>query len=60
MPRQTPEDVARHVVRGTASLAWTHPARIRFLAPAEVLDPPELRVLLRELVARYAAAAAEP
>lgn len=107
VPREPPGDVAGHVVRGTASLAWTHPARIRFLAPAgvvaehdrvnpaaglltpvdehsclfetgtgslpdlvtyltgldiafEVLDPPELRGLLRELAARYAAAAGPP
>jgi predicted DNA-binding transcriptional regulator YafY len=103
--REPPEDAARHVVRGTASLAWTHPARIRLLVPAEavaervppaagllrpvdrhsciletgsdslrglvryltgldvafqVLDPPELRVLLRRLADRYAAAAGEP
>src|SRR5918997_3877113 len=32
-PREPPEDVARHVVRGTASQAWRHPARIRLHAP---------------------------
>ena len=104
-PREPPEDAARHVVRGTSSLAWTHPARVRlhvsaediseFIPPAvglltpegahsclletggnsvrdlvgwltsldvafEVLDPPELRTLLRELAARYTAASREP
>lgn len=94
--------MAAHVVRGTASLAWKHPARVRLHAPAEaiaervpaagglirpidehscvletgsdslrdlvgfltsldgdfeVLDPPELRALLRQLAGRYAAAA---
>ena len=89
-------------MRGTGSLAWTHPARVRLHAPAEVvaerippaagllrpvdehscvletggdslrdlvgyltsldvgfevLDPPELRSLLRTLADRYAAAA---
>jgi predicted DNA-binding transcriptional regulator YafY len=103
--REPPEDAARHVVRGTASLAWTHPARVRLLVPAEavaehvppaagllhpvdrhscvletggatldglvgyltrldvpfqVLDPPELRVRLRRLAQRYAAAAHDP
>ena len=36
-PREPPEDVARRVVRGAASTAYRHPARIRFLAPAEVV-----------------------
>ncbi len=103
--REPPEDAASHVVRGTASLAWTHPARVRLLVPAEavaervppaagllrpvdphscipetggdslhglvgyltgldvpfeVLDPPELRALLRRLAERYAAAAGGP
>ncbi len=103
-PRTPPEDAARHVVRGTGSLAWAHPARVRLhasaeavaelIAPAggllhpvdersciletgadslrdlvgyltsldmgfEVLDPPELRTLLRELADRYAAAAGD-
>ena len=101
-PRTPPDDAARHVVRGTASRAWPHPARVRLHAPAEVvaerigpaggllhpvdertcvletgaaslrdlvgyltsldlafevLDPPELRDLLRRLADRYAAAA---
>ena len=101
-PREPPEDAASHVVRGTGSLAWPVPARIRVQVPAgalterlspaaglirpiddrsclwetgadsvadlvgfltsldvafEVLDPPELRDRLRELAARYAAAA---
>jgi predicted DNA-binding transcriptional regulator YafY len=103
-PREPPEDVARYVVRGTASLGWPFPARVRLHAPAEViadhervtpaaglltpvdersciletgsgslqdlvgyltgldvdfevLDPPELRDLLRGLAARYSAAA---
>jgi predicted DNA-binding transcriptional regulator YafY len=101
-PREPPEDAASHVVRGTGSLAWKHPARVLFHAPMadiaervapaggllrpvderscvlqtggdslgdlvgyltsldvafEVLDPPELRALLRELAARYTAAA---
>jgi predicted DNA-binding transcriptional regulator YafY len=100
--REPPEDVARHVVRGTASQAWRHPARIRLHAPTAamaerippagglltpvdehsclletgsdalldlvgyltsldvaftVLDPPELRDLLRTLADRYRAAA---
>jgi predicted DNA-binding transcriptional regulator YafY len=104
-PRTPPEDAATHVVRGTGSLAWPHPALIRLNAPAEVvaervppaagllravddhtclletggdslsnligfltsldlefevLDPPELRALLRQLSRRFAAAAAEP
>jgi predicted DNA-binding transcriptional regulator YafY len=104
-PREPPEDAASHVVRGTGSLAWRHPARVRLHAPAEViadrvtpagglvtpvdehsciletggdslrdlvgyltsldvgfdvLDPPELRALLRELADRYAAAAGAP
>ncbi|HYN92294.1 MAG TPA: YafY family protein [Pilimelia sp.] len=104
-PREPPEDVASHVVRGTASLAYNHPARVRLHAPAdviaervppaggllrpvdehscvletggdslrdlvgyltsldvgfEVLDPPELRALLRHLADRYAAAAVDP
>jgi predicted DNA-binding transcriptional regulator YafY len=104
-PRTPPDDAARHVVRGTGSLAWRHPARVRLHASAEavadrispaggllhpvgartciletgadslgdlvgyltgldvgfeVLDPPELRALLRDLADRYAAAAAEP
>jgi predicted DNA-binding transcriptional regulator YafY len=105
VPREPPEDAASHVVRGTGSLAWRHPARVRLHAPAEiiaervtpaagllrpvdaycclletggdslrdlvgfltgldvafeVLDPPELRTLLRELADRYAAAAGDP
>jgi predicted DNA-binding transcriptional regulator YafY len=103
-PREPPEDAATHVVRGTASLGWKYPARVRLHVSAEViaehklitpaggllrpidehsciletgsgslgdlvgyltsldvafdvLDPPELRTLLRELAARYAAAA---
>ncbi len=104
-PREPPEDAATHVVRGTGSLAWRHPARVRLHAQAhvmadrippaggllrpdgdgrcvletgadslldlvgyvtslqvafEVLHPPELRTLLRELADRYLAAAAEP
>jgi predicted DNA-binding transcriptional regulator YafY len=104
-PREPPEDAASHVVRGTGSLAWKHPARVRLHAPAEViaervtpaagplrpvdehscvletggdslrdlvgyltsldvafevLDPPELRTLLRELADRYTAAAGDP
>jgi predicted DNA-binding transcriptional regulator YafY len=102
-PREPPEEAARHVVRGTGSLAWPVPARIRMHMPAdalterlspaaglvrpiddrtclwdtgadsvadligfltsldvafEVLEPAELRDRLRELAARYAAAAA--
>ncbi|WP_106535995.1 helix-turn-helix transcriptional regulator [Haloactinopolyspora alba] len=105
VPREPPEDAARHVVRGTGSLAWTYQARVRLHAPAEtvaerltpaagllqavdddscvletggdslrdlvgfltsvdvgfeVLDPPELRALFRELAERYAAAAGAP
>ncbi|MEV6634460.1 YafY family protein [Actinoplanes sp. NPDC051470] len=101
-PREPPEDAARHVVRGTGSLAWPHQARVRLHAPmatmAETLppaagllteidagtclfetgtnslhdlvkfltslnvdftvdDPPELRTILRDLAARYSAAA---
>lgn len=37
MPRQPPEDAARHVLRGTASRAWAHQARIRLLAAADVV-----------------------
>ncbi len=93
------------MVRGAGSLAWRHPARVRFHAPVErlaeqlapagglltpmdersclletggdslhelaaylgslsvafdVLDPPELRALLGDLAARYAAAANQP
>lgn len=104
-PREPPEDAASHVVRGTGSLAWKHPARVRLHGPAEViaervppaggllrpvdqhscvletggdslrdlvgyltsldvafevLDPPELRTLLRELADRYTAAAGDP
>jgi predicted DNA-binding transcriptional regulator YafY len=108
-PREPPEDAASHVVRGTGSLAWKHPARVRLHAPAEViaervtpaagplrpvdehscvletggdslrdlvgyltsldvafevLDPPELRTLLRETATRQQLAtpprAAEP
>jgi predicted DNA-binding transcriptional regulator YafY len=103
-PREPPEDVVSHVVRGTSSLGWPHPARVRLHASAEdigerlppaaglltpegvdrclletgsgslpdlvgfltsldvgfeVLDPPELRTLLRELAERYRAAAGE-
>jgi predicted DNA-binding transcriptional regulator YafY len=36
-PREPPEDAASHVVRGTASLAWRHPARVLLHAPAEVM-----------------------
>ena len=36
-PREPPEDAASHVVRGTGSLAWTHQARVRLHAPAEVI-----------------------
>jgi predicted DNA-binding transcriptional regulator YafY len=104
-PREPPEDAATHVVRGTGSLAWRHPARVRLHAPAEViaeqvpaaagllrpvdehrcvletgadslrdlvgfltsldvgfevLDPPELRTLLRALADRFTAAAGDP
>jgi predicted DNA-binding transcriptional regulator YafY len=104
-PRQPPEDAGDHVVRGTGSLAWRHPASVRLYAPVEamadrlppaagllradgehscvlqtgadslrdlvgfltsldvgfeVLDPPELRTLLRQLAGRYTAAAVEP
>ena len=104
-PRTPPDDAARHVARGTGSLAWPHPARVRLHASAEavaerispaggllrpvdtqscvletgagslrdlvgcltaldigfeVLDPPELRALLREPAERYAAAAGPP
>ncbi len=103
-PREPPEDAAVHVVRGTGSLAWSHPARVRLhvsveaiaeqVPPAaglltpegegsclldtggdslldlvgwltsldvdfEVLDPPELRTLLRRLAERYTWAAGE-
>ncbi|MFC4587582.1 helix-turn-helix transcriptional regulator [Sphaerisporangium corydalis] len=104
-PREPPEDAASHVVRGTASLAYRHRARVRLEASAEeiagrvtpagglvrpldehscvletggdslrdlvgyltsldvafhVLDPPELRILLRELAERYIVAAEPP
>jgi predicted DNA-binding transcriptional regulator YafY len=36
-PRAPPEDAASHVVRGTGSLVWAHRARVRLLAPAEVI-----------------------
>ncbi|MEV7968183.1 WYL domain-containing protein [Sphaerisporangium sp. NPDC088356] len=36
-PREPPEDAASHVVRGTGSLAWKHPAGVRLHAPAEVI-----------------------
>lgn len=36
-PREPPEDAARSVVRGAASTAYRHTARIRFHAPAEVV-----------------------
>ena len=36
-PREPPEDVVRHVVRGTASKGWPFPARVRLHAPAEVI-----------------------
>lgn len=43
-PREPPEDAATHVVRGTGSLAWRHPAKIRLHAPmklaAEQIPPP--------------------
>ncbi|WP_113703026.1 helix-turn-helix transcriptional regulator [Nonomuraea lactucae] len=105
-PRTPPDgDAAAHVVRGTGSAAWRHPARVRLHAPLDelaerltpaagllrddtehggcvletggdslydlaaflgslgvpftVLDPPELRALLRDLATRYAAAAQE-
>ncbi len=103
-PREPPEDAASHVVRGTSSRAWAHPARVRLnvaaevvaerIPPAagllrsdaadscvletgsgslrdlvgfltsldvdfEVLDPPELRSLFRELSARYRTAAGD-
>jgi predicted DNA-binding transcriptional regulator YafY len=35
--REPPDDAARHVVRGTASLAWAHPARVRLLVPVEAV-----------------------
>ena len=42
-PREPPEDAARHVVRGTGSLAWRHQARVRLRAPlsamTELLPP---------------------
>ncbi len=104
VPREPPEDAARHVMRGVASAAWAYPARVRLHAAAEVvaghdrvtpaaglltpvdehsciletgsgslhdlvgyltgldvdfdvLDPPELRTLLRELAERCATAA---
>jgi len=44
-PREPPEDPVAHVVLGVAF---------------DVLDPPELRALLRDLAARYAAAANQP
>lgn len=101
-PREPPEDVVSHVIRGTSSTAWPHPARVRLhvsaevigerIPPApgllhpegeqscvletgsgslrdlagflvsldvgfEVLDPPELRALLRELADRCRVAA---
>ncbi|MCP2351043.1 helix-turn-helix transcriptional regulator [Nonomuraea roseoviolacea] len=113
-PRFTPRtppggDAAAHVMRGAASTAYRHPARVRLHAPAEavadrippaaglltpldpgdgaagclletgseslhdlagflgslgvpftVLEPPALRAHLRELAARYAAAADGP
>ena len=103
-PREPPEDAARHVVRGTGSLAWRHPARVRLrrsadvmaeaIPPAggllrpidehsciletggdslsdlvgyltsldvafEVLDPPELRTLLRHMAERFTRAAGD-
>ena len=36
-PREPPEDAASHVVRGTGSLAWRHPARVRLHAPVDVV-----------------------
>jgi WYL domain-containing protein len=36
-PREPPEDPVAHVVRGAGSLAWRHPARVRFHAPVERL-----------------------
>jgi predicted DNA-binding transcriptional regulator YafY len=104
VPREPPADAATHVVRGTGSLAYPVPARVRLHAPMaslaerlppaaglltpidagttlfetgaesvenlvkfltsldvdfDVLDPPALRDRLRELAARYAAAAAD-
>ena len=102
LPREPPEDAARHVIRGTASQAWRYPTRVRLHAPAkaiadritpagglltavdehscvletggdsmlnlvayltsldvafDVLDPPELRDVLRSLADRYRTAA---
>ncbi|GAT69365.1 DNA-binding transcriptional regulator [Planomonospora sphaerica] len=97
-PRTPPDDAATHVIRGVASTAWKHPARVRLHAPLDrisevlpptagllhddgvletggeslhnvaaflgtlgvpftVLDPPELRDLLRTLADRYREAA---
>ncbi|SHK07339.1 Predicted DNA-binding transcriptional regulator YafY, contains an HTH and WYL domains [Pseudonocardia thermophila] len=36
-PREPPEDAARRVVRGAASDAYPHRARLRFAVPAEVV-----------------------
>ena len=50
-PREPPEDAASHVVRGTSSLAWRHPARVRLHVPAEdiaELIPPAAGLLTPE------------
>lgn len=36
-PRQPPEDAATHVIRGTGSRAWRHPAVVRLRAPVAVI-----------------------
>lgn len=36
-PREPPDDVAGHVVRGTGSLAWRIPARVVLHAPADMM-----------------------
>ncbi len=50
-PREPPEDAAIHVVRGTGSLAWPHPARIRLHVPVEEIAdrvPPAAGLLTPE------------
>jgi predicted DNA-binding transcriptional regulator YafY len=37
LPREPPDDAARHVIRGSASRGWRYPARIRLHAPANVI-----------------------
>jgi predicted DNA-binding transcriptional regulator YafY len=37
-PRRPPDDAARHVVRGTGSLAWRHPARVRLHAALSTMS----------------------